>query len=51
MKVEDIRDPYVQFVLIMTHDCAQDHPEGEEVFAPFFIEWLTAAVKRVATTN
>lgn len=51
MSVENINDPYVQFVLIMTQGCAQDHPEDEEVFAPFFIGWLTAAVKRVATTN
>lgn len=47
MKVEQIRDPYVQFVLIMAHDCAQEHPEGEHVFAPFFVGWLTAAVQRV----
>ena len=46
---EMMRDPYVQFVLGMTAGCAQSYPDGERVFAAFFIEWLRVALDRTTT--
>ncbi len=46
---EMMRDPYVQFVLHMTAECAQSYPHGEDVFAAFFIEWLRVAMDRTTT--
>lgn len=46
---EMMRDPYVQFVLHMTAECAQSYPDGERVFAAFFIEWLRWAFDRAIT--
>lgn len=49
MNINDMDDPYVQFVLHMTADCAQSYPDGERVFAAFFIEWLRCALDRAIT--
>ena len=46
---EMMRDPYVQFVLHMTAECAQSYPDGERVFAAFFIKWLRCALDRAIT--
>ena len=46
MRVEDLSDPYVQFVCMVAQTCAETYPEEERIFAPFFVGWLELAIQR-----